>query len=974
MQNHNNILDGFNILHLNVQSLRAKHTALECLLTEIDSFDALCFTETWLHEHDSTCFNFINYHHIPSVRHNRSGGSSIFIKEHIKFTTRDDIKTDFWEDNTFEITSIEVCRPLIFIVACIYRSPNTSIPKFIKKIESLFDLASKEKKPLIICGDFNIDILKTSSSAQHFISSVATSNFTHLISHPTRETNHSSTCIDNIITNMPEKINSAGVIETDLSDHYAVFAVVNSNSSEKIHHQKLTSYRRAYNKMTKITFIENIRNQNWSTVFNENDINIKYNNFINIFTQHMNSCFPVRMTTTTISKRNPWFNDEAKLLNNLKHSLRTLSKTHPSLQTTYTKLQKLYNKYISSIKRNYYQNIFLKNKHNPRKTWKTLNHLTGRSTNKVNKNLSLQYETKTTSEPAEIVNLLNNYFCNIGASLNLNSQNSAQNISPAHILPTLQKSFALFDITEEELIKTIKDLKSNSSPGYDEITAELLKLTQPHITEVLLHIFNSSFREGIFPTRMKIAKVIPIFKKGSRTEINNYRPISLLPVLSKCLEKIMFNRVNSFLVKNDIVTHSQFGFTKNKSTVDAMVNFMDKISNQSKNTHTLSVFCDLSKAFDCVNHNIILKKLFSIGIRGLPYKWFQSYLDNRQQYTAITETSTNKSSHHLTIINHASLLKSIERGVPQGSILGPLLFNIYINDLPKSNPNSDDYILYADDTSILINETDPTALGNRLNSAISHTITWLTSNELCLNLTKTNYMHINTTKNRQLSNITPNSPNIIQKTDKTKFLGLHISSDLAWNHHIHHIINKIRPGIAMLYKLKDALETKTLLHIYFSLIHSHLNYAILVWGDAPNTLISQLLKLQKKAIRIILHKSPLTSCRPLFKQLSILTVPSIYILEASCHAKKSLLRLNSDPSHQPARTSNEIHSHYTRQRNNIYIPNCKFSKHDIKSKSSHIYNQLPPQLKSIYNLQKFRLSTKKYLLDDTIYSLKEFTK
>ena len=831
-------------------------------------------------------------------------------------------------------------------------------------------MATKEKKPLLLCGDFNIDLLKNSSASQDFISSLQTSNFTHLISHPTRETSHSSTCIDNIVTNIPHKVISSGVIQTDISDHYALFTVINEHFAESTLHQKTSAYRRIYSESNQEHFFNKISSEAWSSIFSETDVDKKYNNFINIFTQHIDACFPLKLTNLSTMKKNPWFNSEAKQLNNLKYSFLKLSKLYPCIQPAYYTLQKLYNNTIRQIKRNYYNNLFLKSSNDPRKTWKTLNHLTGRSITKATKPLTLHNKTKSTSDPTEVAQLLNNHFCTIGDALNLNNTSADGNPPTAHILPRHYNSFALFDITKEEIIKSVKELKSNASPGYDEITPKLLKLTLPLISEVLLDIFNSSFRNGIFPSRMKIAKVVPIFKKGNRSDVNNYRPISLLPILSKCLEKIMFNRLNSFLIKNKIITSVQFGFTKNKSTVDAMIEFVDKIAHHSKTKHTLSIFCDLSKAFDCVNHNILLNKLHTIGIRGPSHKWFQSYLSSRNQFTTITETSISKSGNHSIIINHSSNLKHVVRGVPQGSILGPLLFNIYINDLPQTNFNRDDYILYADDTSIILSANDPTALKNGLNSALSNTITWLKANQLSLNLTKTNFMYINPKNHAEIPISTTDTANNIQKTEQTKFLGLHISSNLSWTHHITHVISKVRPGIAMLYKLKSVVESKTLLRIYFSLIHSHLNYAILIWGDAPLTHLTKLLKLQKKAIRIILHKSPLTSCRPLFKELSILTITSIYILEASCYAKKLLLRHNQHTSHQSLQTTSEMHQHCTRQQNNIYIPNNR--KLDIKSKCSIIYNKLPAHLKTIPTIHKFRLSTKKYLLENTLYSIKEF--
>ena len=224
---------------------------------------------------------------------------------------------------------------------------------------------------------------------------------------------------------------------------------------------------------------------------------------------------------------------------------------------------------------------------------------------------------------------MNNHFCNIGPSLGLEDDSPFPINNLTEYRNDISNSFSLFPITETEIINAIMKLKPNKSPGYDEITSDLLKLSITSVSKVLEHIFNTSIETGIFPSRMKIAKVIPIYKKGNHLEVNNYRPISLLPALSKCLETIIFNRLNSFITKYNLMSNSQFGFQKGKSTVDAILSFLDKLNNHLDNKHVVSVFCDLSKAFDCVNHEQLLMKLNQIGIRGIPLKWFHSYLKDR---------------------------------------------------------------------------------------------------------------------------------------------------------------------------------------------------------------------------------------------------------------------------------------------------------------------------------------------------------
>lgn len=881
----------------------------------------------------------------------------------MKYTVRDDLKSELWKDYSFEICIVEINKGLL--VASLYRTPDSPVKLFLKNLEILLDIANKENKTLLIGGDFNIDVLRKNPITEEFSSTLTTSNFHYLIDLPTRPSSQNPSCIDNFIINDSASVVSAGVLEIDISDHYAIYVTIDIHKPKNANSTVIV-YKRSMTEQNKNEFLRQIKNETWSHVYTEIGTENKYNRFLNTFTEYLNACFPNKRTSIKTSEKNPWCTTDIKKLNSLKDTLYKVSKTNQFLKPAYTKIQKLYNKKIVHTKRRYYSNVFNKNKNDIKKTWMTLNRLVGRTKSRVEKPLQIE-DSQTGVLVNNVAEYINNHFCNIGSSLGLDGLSTSDTFLNLSI--ETPHSFALFPITENEVINSVMRLKQNKSPGYDEITPELLKLTIPYTSEVLQHIFNSSFDNGTFPNRMKIAKVVPIHKKGSKLEVNNYRPISLLPTLSKCLESIMFTRLSSYIQKYNLISASQFGFQKSKSTIDAIVSFIDKLTTHLESGNVISLFCDLSKAFDSVNHKILIYKLSQIGIRGTQLNWFKSYLENRQQYTVVPSQTYRQNG--ILVSTSSSQLKEIKRGVPQGSILGPLLFLLYINDLPNNNLMAD-FILYADDTNLLLSDKQAHNLETKFDNIMQYTNEWFKQNQLILNSEKTYYMSFK--PNRSHNSTFTSGNHKIKEAIEVKFLGITITPELSWKRHIEQIANKIRPGIAMLYKIRKLVDTSTLLHIYYSLIQSHLSYGILVWGGAPQHQIDILLKLQKKAIRIIARKNRLTSCRPLFKEYHILTVPSLYILESSCYAKKSIHSNSStNSSRQLTRTVNEIHSHNTRHQNNIFLPNISSikKKYNTLFNCSVIFNKLPGNLKDIAGLKQFRVATKQHLMEKTLYSVKE---
>ena len=369
-------------------------------------------------------------------------------------------------------------------------------------------------------------------------------------------------------------------------------------------------------------------------------------------------------------------------------------------------------------------------------------------------------------------------------------------------------------------------------------------------------LFNYSFYSGTVPDQFKVARVVPIHKKGSTCLVSNYRPISLLSIFNKLIEKLMYNRIISFLEKFSILYNNQFGFRSKHSTTQALLLLTDKIQRSiDKGMFCSGIFLDLCKAFDTVNHKILLTKLQYYGIRGVSNDWFASYLSNRRQFVSLNGINSD--------------YQTITCGVPQGSVLGPLLFLLYINDMPKCS-NILEFHLFADDTNLFLNNPNIINLETDLNTELEKVSQWLYANKLSLNIDKTSFVVFHSPQRRILHNMNLRISNTSIKSDTcVKYLGLILDSNLNWKAYIHELSKKISRGIGVLSKLRYYVKKNILKQLYYSLIYPYLTYGLLLWGNTYSSSIKPLIILQKRAMRIITFSKPDEHSEPLFKELEI---------------------------------------------------------------------------------------------------------
>ena len=952
--NQSKSVHGISMLNLNIRSLDKNFDSFRDFLHSSNmSFDIIGLDETWLKNKPLDYFMLNGYNlEFKNRDKKRGGGVCLYIRDDIKYHVRDDlnnIKNPEFVDSLF--IEIEKSGSKNIVIGIMYRPPGQDLSIFNEFFDKVLTHVSRNQKLVYLMGDFNVNLLNedTHSHTNDFINTLTSHSFYPSITKPTRITSRSASLIDNIFTNS-KAYQTSGIVISDISDHLPIFIKTNLTIFRN-QNAKSEIEIREYTSANVENFKKELNNVDWTSVCNQDDVNVSYSNFINKFNEQFDKCIPKKMKRIN-SKKNkpklPWIT--TSLLKSIKRKNKLFKISIKKPTDTNIEKYKSYRNKLNSVlrlaKSNYYSVLLNQEKNNMRNTWKILNSIIRSNTNKSKCSEKFVSENETFTCPLKISTEFNKYFANIGPSLASTIKHSGKDFSD-YLHESYVNNCFFRPTSEDEILKIIKKFGNGKSPGHDKIKIDLVKQIANEIAYPLKLIINTSLSTGIVPDEFKIAKVIPIYKKDNPEMFGNYRPVSVLPCLSKVLERIVYNRSYDFLTKYDILYKKQYGFRTNHSTYMAVLDFINSVGKAvDEGMLTVGVFMDLSKAFDTIDHNVLLYKLNHYGFRGVCNKWFQNYLSNRKQYVSYNSA--------------ISSLTNVSCGVPQGSILGPLLFIIYMNDICQTSKLLST-ILFADDTTVFYSHQNLSVLCSTLNRELKEVSNWFKANKLSLNAKKTNLMYLGTRSQTNIA-IDNNYFDIyldgckLTRVFEAKFLGIIIDENMTWKKHIDNVCKICSRNIGVLNKVKLFLPTNALYKLYCTLLLPYFNYGLLLWGNSTKDHINKVFRLQKRAMRIISNSGYLTHTKPIFKRFNTLNIFDMYNKETAIFMFKYKNFLLPKSFENIFSIHRESHDYYTRNRDDFKIPMQKIE--NVFKIGPKIWNELPHNIKISQTLNQFKSNLK----------------
>ena len=969
-KHHNSALK---LIHLNISSLIKNGLDFTSYLQHLNiNYDVIMLTETRETTVDIIKLYFPNFEIFLKNPNSPKGGACIltakdkFKNIHViqdeSFNLGNKCKCDQCEIEDIWLTLESNNKNIL--LGCIYRHPKApgGISHFTENLDQLMKNI-KDNTTAIIAGDFNIDLIDTEDThVEHYTDTILQNSFIPCITIPTRVTYHSATLIDHILLkttkNLIQTKVSAGNLITDISDHFPnclfIDLVIQKYQDRPLIRlftpNKIENYyKEIVNERPLITKVNNAN-------LEDNDPQATYIEFDKNLHNLYDKYFPLIKQSRKQANDKPFITKGIKESIKSKHALYKKYMNDPSEvnKQNYKNKRNQLLQILRIAETNYYASFIKKNSDNSKQLWKRFGNILGKSKSKQNPIEKLLINDNQITDQKTITSEFNKYFCNVGENLASKIRDTGTDNFKKYLNHPSPQSMFVENITTNEIIIEINNLDLNKSPGHDEFTAKFLKISHNIISPTLCEIFNICIKKGEYPNLLKIAKVLPIFKKGSKTQVSNYRPISVLSCINKIFEKLLAKRIYSFLEKHQMLYEFQYGFRTGHSTTHALTEIADRLKLAINNNKlTCGLFLDLSKAFDTVNHKILLSKLDHYGIRGPAYNLLKSYLSNRKQYVKIGK--------------YNSELREINCGVPQGSVLGPLLFILYINDLHKAC-TSGNIRIFADDTTVFYEcktVNDITCKGSEIMTQLNE---WFKANKLTLNSEKSNFIIFRSRQNK-ITNLPEQisfQNSSINRSISAKYLGVMLDEHLLWNQQITDICNKLKRYFKLFYSIRNLINTEQVKIIYYAFIYSRIKYGISIFGFTHSNKLDRMQVLQNKLLKVLLSKNYRYSTNQLHNELKILKVRDIAKLDALTFIHSYFNNKLPMIFNNYFQLVSEIHNRNTRRsEREIYIQTYKTETgiSMIKGIGARLWNETDNNTKYIKNVKAFRKAIISDILD-----------
>lgn len=925
------------LIYLNVQSLFSNYLSLRLLIEECQPIMLFC-SETCLTENINDFeIEIENYQLERCDSHSRhTGGVAVYIQNNLNYKVL--LNQCYLKNVWCLVLEVRKCE-LKGIYIVIYHSPNTSDAIFLNFFDDICKQFDDPLKTYIIVGDFNIDMSKATTYSKRLDEIVIDNGLTQMVDYPTRVTASSKTTIDLIITN---NINiKTSKIKPKITDHETL-EIKLCNKLKPCDNTKTVI---SWSNYSKELLSEILIRSDWSLFYTIDDINDKLFYVCEILRSAVNLL--VSEKTIKCDIKNPWYDNELKV--------QKQKRTNAYLKANMT--DDLYDWADFKIQQNLYKRLIkIKcNKHtqqtikhallNKRKLWSCVNKLTKESVREKTYQ-EITFTNEVISDKDIFASKFNTFFIDSLTEVVTSIPDATYRLN---FLPITTRSFTFEVISVEKLSVILKSFKNKSNKG-DLITTSVLKDAFSVIGYFICQIINETLRYGEIPKLWKVSTIIPIPKIKNTSHACNFRPINTLPITEKLLECVVKEQFLQYITEAKILCKYQSGFRQNHSCETSLIFVLTNWKNAIDEKHfIIAVFLDFKRAFETIDVNILLKKLYAYGVKDTESKWFSSYLNDRYQRTSFE--------------GHISEDTLVKHGVPQGSVLGPLLFILYINDIHHCIKHGQ-INLFADDTLLYIKTTDIEDGLNKLNDDLNNLQGWLNENKLKLNINKTKWIVISERQNVVNKTELIVDSEIVERVKCIKYLGVIVDENLKFKEYLDYVKKKVSSKIYLLGRIRNKINWKTALAIYNATIQPCFDYCSSILFQCNKQQIKILQIQQNKALRIILKRRKTQNCKMMISDLNILNVQNRINLNVLCLVFK--LKNNLLPSYL---SENLLYVH------NVYVSmtlrnslDFRLPKYNKKSTQQNLfykglkqYNELPIEVKKSENLNTFKEKATKYL-------------